>query len=77
MDSEFVEEKIDLETFRKMWNDEVATDWALIVDILNTPESITPFQGVWCNSGVILSGVLHQSKQTDTQMFNILKTAKV
>ena len=38
MDSEFVEEKIDLETFRKMWNDEVATDWALIVDILNTPD---------------------------------------
>ena len=43
----------------------------------NTLESITPFWVIWCNTGVILLGVLHQGKRIDIQLFNTLKPTKV
>ena len=33
--------------------------------------------GIWCNTGVILSGVLHQGKQIDIQLFSMHKTTKM
>ena len=43
----------------------------------NTLESITPISGIWCNSGVILSKVLHQRQIINIQEINPLKYAKV